>query len=169
MAASTARCGAATNPPAAARFAAWEHPRNNLEVAQASAARCLPGWRTLHYTTSPKSCILLTKYTIMDCWDDLAWTYVCDPGPEMGMAIAPGDAARFLLEFGFIASGEVAREADQGAAARSHLGTWCSRTDTRATAFTLRVQKPRLELKLRRLGDDVQVGIRRSYLEGFGR
>ena len=64
--------------------------------------------------------------------------------------------------------GEVAREADQGAAARSHPGTWCSRTDTRATAVTLRVQKPRLELELRRLGDDVQVGIRRSYLEGFG-
>ena len=41
-------------------------------------------------------------------------TYLCDPGPEMGMAITPGNAAEFLLEFGFVEACEVAREADQG-------------------------------------------------------
>ena len=43
----------------------------------------------------------------MDCWDHLAWTYVCDPEPEIGMAITPGDAARFLLEFGFVDGGRL--------------------------------------------------------------
>ena len=43
--------------------------------------------------------------SIMDCWDHLAWTYVFDPGREMEMTIAPGDAARFLLEFSFVEGG----------------------------------------------------------------
>ena len=62
----------------------------------------------------------------MDCRDHLAWTYVCDPGPEIGMTIAPGMQPGSFSNSVSLRAAEVVREADQGAAARLHLGTWGS-------------------------------------------